>query len=153
MSLVHSATITWNTRSPRSKDSIAMSRYAVKPMRSGTSPWLPETQCSPHWLLFCSLTKQRMTLASFTLKDKQRLQDNRQMVSTVDVSRSGTFAYATIRGFQPIADRFCRQSWEVPSSATALYLTKTMQEDARQRNMGTTLFPSPLASAQRTACM
>ena len=84
-----------------------------------------------------------MTLTSFTLKDKQRLQDNRQTVSTVDVSRSGTFAYATIRGFQPIADRFCRQSWEVPSDATALRLTKTMQEDARQRNMGTTLSPFP----------
>ena len=87
-----------------------MSRYAVEPMRSGTSPWLPETQCSPHWLLFCSLTKQRMTLASFTLKDMQRLQDSQQTVSTVGVSRSQIFTYATIRGFQPIANMFRKES-------------------------------------------
>ena len=77
--------------------------------------------------------------------------DGQQTDSTFDVSRSRTFAYTTIRGLQPIADRFCRQSWEVPSGATALRLTKTMQEDARQRNMGTTLSPFPLASALRIA--
>ena len=65
------------------------------------------------------------------------------MDSTFDVYRSRTYAYTTIHGLQPIADRFCRQSWEVPSGTAALHLTKTMQEDARQRNMGTTLLPLP----------